>query len=91
MRLSVFALAGTTILATCTIAAADDNGALTGAAGGRRHRGRRRWTGRGRCGRCSRCGHWGRNNRGPATCCCRTRARALCDQNDNADEQQYGR
>jgi hypothetical protein len=34
MRLSVFALAATTILATCTIAAADDNGALTGAAGG---------------------------------------------------------
>jgi hypothetical protein len=34
MRLSVFALVGTTILATCTIAAADDNGALTGAAGG---------------------------------------------------------
>ena len=34
MRLSVFALVGTTILATCTIAAADDTGALTGAAGG---------------------------------------------------------
>jgi hypothetical protein len=34
MRLSVFALAGAAILAVSTIASADDNGALTGAAGG---------------------------------------------------------
>jgi hypothetical protein len=34
MRVSVLALAAATILAACTIAAADDNGALTGAAGG---------------------------------------------------------
>ena len=34
MRLSVVALAGAAILALSTIASADDNGALTGAAGG---------------------------------------------------------
>ena len=34
MRLSVFTLAGAALLAVSTIAAADDNGALTGAAGG---------------------------------------------------------
>jgi hypothetical protein len=34
MRLSVVALAGTVLLAVSTIASADDNGALTGAAGG---------------------------------------------------------
>ena len=34
MKFSVFALAGATILGSCAIAAADDNGALTGAAGG---------------------------------------------------------
>jgi hypothetical protein len=34
MRLSVVALAGAAILAVSTIASADDNGALTGAAGG---------------------------------------------------------
>ena len=34
MKFSVFAVAGATILASCAIAAADDNGALTGAAGG---------------------------------------------------------
>jgi hypothetical protein len=34
MKFSVLALAATTILGACTIAAADDNGALTGAAGG---------------------------------------------------------
>ena len=34
MRLSVVALAGAAILAVSTIAYADDNGALTGAAGG---------------------------------------------------------
>jgi hypothetical protein len=34
MSLSVVTLAGTVFLAACTIAAADDNGALTGAAGG---------------------------------------------------------
>jgi len=34
MRLSVVALAGAAILAVSTIAFADDNGALTGAAGG---------------------------------------------------------
>jgi hypothetical protein len=34
MRLSVCILAGTAFLAACTIAFADDNGALTGAAGG---------------------------------------------------------
>ena len=34
MRFSVFAFAGTALLAACTMAAADDNGALTGAAGG---------------------------------------------------------
>jgi outer membrane lipoprotein SlyB len=34
MRLSVLALAGTALVAWSTIASADDNGALTGAAGG---------------------------------------------------------
>ena len=34
MRLSVVALAGASLLAVSTIASADDNGALTGAAGG---------------------------------------------------------
>jgi hypothetical protein len=34
MRLSVVALAGSVLLACSTIAFADDNGALTGAAGG---------------------------------------------------------
>ena len=34
MRLSVVALAGAAFLAVSTIASADDNGALTGAAGG---------------------------------------------------------
>jgi hypothetical protein len=34
MRLSFFTLAGTAFLSTCAIAVADDNGALTGAAGG---------------------------------------------------------
>jgi hypothetical protein len=84
----VFALAGTIILATCTITAADDNGALTGAAGGA-------VTGAvvggpvGAVVAVKRVRSLG--DRGPATCCCRTRARALCDQNDNADEQQYRR
>ena len=34
MRLSVFALVGAALLAVSTTASADDNGALTGAAGG---------------------------------------------------------
>ena len=34
MRLSVVALAGASLLVVSTIASADDNGALTGAAGG---------------------------------------------------------
>jgi hypothetical protein len=34
MRFSVCTLAGAVFLAACTIAVADDNGALTGAAGG---------------------------------------------------------
>ena len=34
MKFSVLAVAGTLVLAACTVAVADDNGALTGAAGG---------------------------------------------------------
>ena len=61
MRLSVVALAGASLLAVSTIASADENGALAGAAGGAvtgavvgganwSRRGRRGWCGRGwRC------------------------------------------
>ena len=88
MRLSVFAVAGAALLAVSTTASADDNGALTGAAG-RRNGSRRRWASRSRRGRCGRCGRGWRCDRRPATCCCRTCA--MCEQNYNDDEQQYGR
>ena len=57
MRLSVVALAGAALLAVSTIASADDNGALTGAAGGAVTGavvGGASWSRRGRCGWCGR-------------------------------------
>ena len=88
-EISVLALAGTAMLAACTMAAADDNGALTGAAGGAVAGAVVVWTDRGRSGWCGRRGYRRRNNGGPATCCCETCA--LCEQNYNDDQQQYGR
>jgi hypothetical protein len=85
MRLSVVALAGAALLAVSTIASADDNGALTGAAGGRCNWSRRRWASWSRRGWYGWCGRGWRCNGCPSARCGGTRT-TLCDKNDNHDQ-----